>query len=248
MQKNLYKGNDKTSPNFVVTKENVMGTTRYDKDYNYNKDIQGSTTSVVGQDGSSPVAYDYDDFGVTRSIGGSTFFNEICYTGAIYDVSTGLYYLNARYYDPKKGRFITRDTYRGGIDEPNTLHLYVYCANNPIRYIEPSGHIRKVPKQGTYYTTGGPDDFRFSVKTTRKKYKKKYKIYCRSRNKKYYRREKTWYKDNWNSGNTRKLYNALKAANKNIENRQSALSPSVSIEEVFYRIGVLRFLLLLFMG
>ncbi|SFJ20553.1 hypothetical protein SAMN02910355_1533 [Terrisporobacter glycolicus] len=47
MQKNLYKGNDKTSPNFVVSKENIMGTTRYDKDYNYNKDIQGSTTSVV---------------------------------------------------------------------------------------------------------------------------------------------------------------------------------------------------------
>ncbi len=96
MQKNLYKGNDKTSPNFVVTKENIMGTTKYDKDYNYNKDIQGSTTSVVGQDGTSPVTYDYDDFGVTRSIGDSNFFNEICYTGAIYDVSTGLYYLNAK--------------------------------------------------------------------------------------------------------------------------------------------------------
>ncbi|WP_343349039.1 RHS repeat-associated core domain-containing protein [Terrisporobacter petrolearius] len=97
----------------------------------------------VGQDGTSPVAYDYDDFGVTRSIGDSTFFNEICYTGAIYDVSTGLYYLNARYYDPKNGRFITRDTYRGEINEPDTLHLYAYCANNPINYVDPSGHLRK---------------------------------------------------------------------------------------------------------
>ncbi|MCC3866624.1 hypothetical protein [Terrisporobacter mayombei] len=39
-----------------------MGTTRYDKDefkyYTYNKDIQGSTTSVVGQEGTSPVAYE----------------------------------------------------------------------------------------------------------------------------------------------------------------------------------------------
>jgi len=29
MQENLYKGKDKTCQNFVVTKENVMGTTRY---------------------------------------------------------------------------------------------------------------------------------------------------------------------------------------------------------------------------
>ena len=86
------------------------------------------------------MAYDYDDFGVTRSIGDSTFFNEICYTGAIYDVSTGLYYLNARYYDPKNGRFITWDIYRGEINEPDNQHLYAYCANDPINYTDPSGH------------------------------------------------------------------------------------------------------------
>ncbi|UPA32283.1 RHS repeat-associated core domain-containing protein [Terrisporobacter glycolicus] len=100
------------------------------------------------------MAYDYDDFGVTRSIGDSAFFNEICYTGAIYDVSTGLYYLNARYYDPKNGRFITRDTYRGEINEPSSLHLYAYCANNPINYVDPSGHRRikirlKMPSKKT---------------------------------------------------------------------------------------------------
>lgn len=33
------------------------------------------------------MAYDYDDFGVTRSIGDSALFNEICYTGGIYDPS-----------------------------------------------------------------------------------------------------------------------------------------------------------------
>jgi len=51
-----------------------------------------------------------------------------------------LYYLNARYYDPKNGRFITRDTYRGEINEPSSLHLYAYCANDPINYVDPSGH------------------------------------------------------------------------------------------------------------
>ncbi|MEG1411634.1 MAG: RHS repeat-associated core domain-containing protein [Terrisporobacter sp.] len=140
------KDGNKTSQNFIGADGNVIGTTRYSNEgfkyYTYNKDIQGSTTSVVGQDGTSPVAYNYDDFGVTTTIGDKSFFNEVCYTGGIYDVSTGLYYLNARYYDPKNGRFITRDTYRGELNEPDTLHLYAYCANNPINYVDPSGHMR----------------------------------------------------------------------------------------------------------
>lgn len=78
---------------------------------------------------------------MTTTIGDSSFFNEVCYTGGIYDVSTGLYYLNARYYDPRNGRFITRDTYRGELNKPDTKHLYVYCANNPIKYVDPSGHV-----------------------------------------------------------------------------------------------------------
>ena len=33
--------------------------------------------------------------------------NEVCYTGGIYDQRTGLYYLNARYYNPEDGGFLT---------------------------------------------------------------------------------------------------------------------------------------------
>lgn len=150
------KDENKTSQNFVGTDGNVIGTTRYSNEgfkyYTYNKDVQGSTTSVVGEDGISPVAYEYDDFGVTTTIGDSTFFNEVCYTSGIYDVSTGLYYLNARYYDPKNGRFITRDTYRGEIDEPDTQHLYAYCANDPINHVDPSGNKgRKISGSKTKY-------------------------------------------------------------------------------------------------
>ena len=78
---------------------------------------------------------------MTTTIGDSSFFNEVCYTGGIYDVSTGLYYLNARYYDPNNGRFVTQDTYRGEINNPSTLNFYTYCANNPIKYVDPSGHV-----------------------------------------------------------------------------------------------------------
>lgn len=32
-------------------------------------------------------------------------------------------------------------SYRGESNEPDTLHLYAYCANNPINYVDPSGHL-----------------------------------------------------------------------------------------------------------
>ena len=75
------------------------------------------------------------------SIYNSNFVNEIQYTGAIYDELTGLLYLNARFYDPSTGRFITQDSYRGEKNDADTWHLYAYCANNPINYVDPSGHL-----------------------------------------------------------------------------------------------------------
>lgn len=53
---------------------------------------------------------------------------------------TGLYYLNARYYDSKIARFLSEDTYRGEPNDPLSLNLYTYALNNPIKYIDPTGH------------------------------------------------------------------------------------------------------------
>ena len=41
---------------------------------------------------------------------------------------------------PSTGRFISRDSYAGKIEDPLSLNLYTYCANNPIVYIDSSGH------------------------------------------------------------------------------------------------------------
>lgn len=135
--------------NLLGLEENVIGaetsTTNQEQAkvisyFLYNKDIQGSTTSILNHAGTGELSYEYDDFGQTEIHGSSDLENEICYTGGIYDESTGLYYLNARYYDPENGRFLTEDTYRGELNDPDTLHLYVYCKNNPINYVDPSGH------------------------------------------------------------------------------------------------------------
>lgn len=67
-----------------------------------------------------------------------------------YDKEWGLYYLRARYYDPSTARFISEDTYEGDITNPLSLNLYTYCANNPLIYVDPSGHeaIRSVDESG----------------------------------------------------------------------------------------------------
>lgn len=109
--------------------------------YYYHRNAAGSTTNLRDAEGAAVVSYRYTDFGETEIVGDAGFYNEICYNGAIYDKSTGLYYLNARYYNPADGRFMSRDSYRGNISDPSTMHLYVYCANNPLNYEDPSGHI-----------------------------------------------------------------------------------------------------------
>ena len=136
---------NQNSQNLIGTGGNVLATERFQQNatqyYLYNKDIQGSTSSLVKEDGSADAIYQYTDFGETMIQGYDQAKNEVCYTGGIYDQSTGLYYLNARYYDPEDGRFMTEDSYRGEIMNPETGHLYVYCANNPVNYVDPSGHL-----------------------------------------------------------------------------------------------------------
>jgi len=130
------------SCNIIGNNANVISSKRYDdgKFYFYNKDIKGSTTTILNDAGTFVTGYKYTDFGVTEPFGNTAFYNEICYAGGIYDEGTDLYYLNARYYDPVNSRMLTQDTYRGEKTNPRSLHLYAYCANNPINYTDPTGH------------------------------------------------------------------------------------------------------------
>jgi RHS repeat-associated protein len=54
--------------------------------------------------------------------------------------SFGLMFYNARWYDPALGRFAQADTIvPGGVQG---LDRYAYVGNNPVRYVDPSGHIQ----------------------------------------------------------------------------------------------------------
>ena len=85
-------------------------------------------------------SYTYDAFGVEKNID-DTDTNAFRYCGEYYDAETGTVYLRARYYNPSTGRFISRDSYAGKNEDPLSLNLYTYCHNNPVLYIDPSGHL-----------------------------------------------------------------------------------------------------------
>ena len=59
--------------------------------------------------------------------------NPFRYAGEYLDKETGNIYLRARYYDPSIGRFISVDPIKDG------TNWYVYCSNNPIAFVDPSG-------------------------------------------------------------------------------------------------------------
>jgi RHS repeat-associated protein len=58
--------------------------------------------------------------------------------GQVQDDDTGLVYLNARYYDPVLGRFLSPDPLRD-LANPATFDPFAYSGNNPVLFLDPLG-------------------------------------------------------------------------------------------------------------
>ncbi len=154
----------KTSQNIIGNQNNAFATIRYDgnkqREHFYSKDVQGSVTNLVDNTGICSKSYNYTDFGETEERVASEVDNEICYTGGVYNELTGLYYLNARYYDSGNGNFLSQDTYRGTEGNVDSWNLYAYCAGNPVNYVDPSGHASSPINSGQYYPAQAWDTLR----------------------------------------------------------------------------------------
>ena len=89
--------------------------------------------------------YEYDAWGNivetwhTSSILGIGEANPFRYRGYYYDVDTGLYYVNSRYYDPSVCRWINADGYVTTGQGILGYNMYAYCGNNPISRVDHTG-------------------------------------------------------------------------------------------------------------
>jgi len=91
---------------------------------------------MSASDGTAISSIAYFPFGATRT---GTVNTTREFTGQRLD-GTGLYYYNARYYDPQIGRFINADTVIKNPADPQCFNRYSYCLNNPLKYEDPTGH------------------------------------------------------------------------------------------------------------
>ncbi|NES97676.1 MAG: RHS repeat protein, partial [Desertifilum sp. SIO1I2] len=104
----------------------------------YLVDGLGSTRSLTDANGVVTDSYTYDAFGnLIDSVGGTE--NSYLFAGEQFDEQLEQYYLRQRYYNSSIGRFTRRDSYEGRLNEPVTLHRYLYGNANPISFIDPSG-------------------------------------------------------------------------------------------------------------
>ncbi|SCJ79518.1 Cell wall-associated polypeptide CWBP200 [uncultured Clostridium sp.] len=140
---NLRDSENILSPGGSIVASRRQDSSDANKYYFYHTDIRGSVTNIVGTKENAiylAQGYNYDNFGKEELKSESSFKNDVTFTGAVSDSMTGLYYMNARHYDPDTGRFLQQDTYKGSAAVPWTQHLYAYTGNNPVNMVDPTGH------------------------------------------------------------------------------------------------------------
>ncbi len=115
--------------------------------YILRKNLQGDVIPLLDKYGNVIANYTYDAWGKVYSVTDSNgneitdtthvaHINPIRYRSYYYDTDTGLYYLNSRYYDPELGRFLNADGYVTTGQGLLSYNMFVYCANNPVMYVD----------------------------------------------------------------------------------------------------------------
>ncbi|MCO6458565.1 MAG: pre-peptidase C-terminal domain-containing protein [Pirellulaceae bacterium] len=98
----------------------------------------GSVREIVDNDGDVINAIVYGAFGQVVSESNPAIDTRHRFAGRVLDRETGLYYFEARYYDPLLGRFLSEDPLGQAAGDTN---LATYAFNDPVNLRDPSGRI-----------------------------------------------------------------------------------------------------------
>jgi RHS repeat-associated protein len=106
------------------------------------KDHLNSVHAFVNESGSVVESYEYDAWGRTTILDAnddqlkeSAIGTRYMWQGREFDASTEFYHFRARSYDPVSARWLSKDP----IGISGGLNQYVFCANNPVNFIDPLG-------------------------------------------------------------------------------------------------------------
>ncbi|MBR0541459.1 MAG: RHS repeat-associated core domain-containing protein, partial [Clostridia bacterium] len=117
--------------------------------YYYVRNAQNDIFLIVDSDNQGVVLYQYDAWGNITSCYDTTgglisLINPYTYRGYYYDIETGYYYLNSRYYSPQLHRFISADNEYVSTATPMAMtdkNLFAYCDNNPVVRADDGGQF-----------------------------------------------------------------------------------------------------------
>lgn len=99
-------------------------------------DPQGTPLAEADATGSITATFDYKPYG--SQILGNPYAGP-GYTGHVNDPDTGLFYMQARYYDVSAGRFLSVDPLVPTSGNVFDFNRYTYVNNNPINHTDPTG-------------------------------------------------------------------------------------------------------------
>jgi len=103
-------------------------------------DPLGSVVAESDENGHVVTRFYYDPYG---SAVDARPLDEPGFTGHITDSSTGMLYMQQRYYDPIVGRFLSVDPL-DSVGAGQGFNRYHYAAGNPYRFVDPDGRCAKV--------------------------------------------------------------------------------------------------------
>ncbi|MEZ4327744.1 MAG: RHS repeat-associated core domain-containing protein [Polyangiales bacterium] len=101
----------------------------------YLEDGIRSVVGVVDDAGGVVETYAYDSFGVAR---GGAEPDGFGFQGMWRD-EDGTYFVRARVYDARTGRFLSRDPASGDVHDPKSLWRYAFANDNPLLFSDPTG-------------------------------------------------------------------------------------------------------------